>query len=42
MPTPILATHSLSYRLPEGRTILVEVSFGLTPGLHALIGDNGA
>lgn len=42
MPTPILATHSLSYRLPEGRTILDEVSFGLTPGRHALIGDNGA
>ena len=42
MPAPILATHSLSYRLPEGRTVLDQVSFGLTPGRHALIGDNGA
>ncbi len=42
MHTPALAAHSLSFRLPEGRIILDHVSFGLTPGLHALVGENGS
>ena len=42
MHTPTLAAHSLSYRLPQGRTVLDQISIGLRPGRHALIGDNGA
>lgn len=41
-PTPTLSTSSLSFRWPDGRTILDQVTFGLTPGVHAMIGENGS
>lgn len=36
-----LTLNHLSFQLPEGRTILDDVTFSLGPGRHALIGDNG-
>lgn len=37
----ILASH-LSFLLPEGRTVLEDVTFALGPGRHGVVGDNGS
>lgn len=37
-----LSLSHLSFVLPEGRTVLDDVSFTLGPGRHALVGDNGS
>ncbi|WP_286930694.1 MULTISPECIES: ABC-F family ATP-binding cassette domain-containing protein [Aeromicrobium] len=37
-----LSLSHASFVLPEGRTILDDLTFGLGPGRHGLVGDNGS
>lgn len=37
-----LTLNHLTFRLPEGRTLLEDLTFSIGPGRHALIGENGS
>jgi len=40
--SPFLSFTHVSFTLPDGRTVLEDVTFGLGPGRHGIVGANGS